>query len=502
MICKRCRAEFFAPGTWKTLRTGQRFDILQWACEVPDHRECTLCSTILKDTIATLSAYKTTAGNLTGRKQPPKIWQRDVEIWPKLPVKVEKRTGRLSFIVGPCSADFSLQDGSTYSAVSLKARLFIMSPRPHGSETASRTLGSSTESEQSIQQAKDWLHACNNSPEHAECAFMARNQTRRGQPSGEALFVPTRLLDVGTTENPEIRLVGNTQTEGIQGPYTTLSHMWGIPMGDRFQLTNENYEQFCQRIDITDPKLTLTFRHGMEVTRRIGARYLWIDSVCINQGDNADFVRESTKMEEIYRNSYCNIAAVDSENGSQGLFRKRSPEDLPPDIVKFDGRPYNFLRPDLWDQQVLSGPLYSRGWVLQGKPWSSPTTTLQTTTDHDTRTHAHPPNPALRAPANLLAMPEPHSLRVLALKPPPRRLRRRYQTGAQMASSPPPRPPPRSRHSRSERHLAAHRPQLHQLQPDLQRRQADRTIRHSNGDAARPRREISRGSLGRHDSAE
>jgi hypothetical protein len=26
------------------------------------------------------------------------------------------------------------------------------------------------------------------------------------------------------------------------------------------------------------------------------------------------------------------------------------------------------LRPDLWDQQVLSGPLYSRGWVLQGKP--------------------------------------------------------------------------------------------------------------------------------------
>jgi hypothetical protein len=96
-------------------------------------------------------------------------------------------------------------------------------------------------------------------------------------------------------------------------------------------------------------------------------RYLWIDSVCINQGDHDDFVRESKTMEEIYRNSYCNIAAVDSKNGSQGLFRKRSPGDLPPDIVKFDGRDYTFLRPDLWDQQVLSGPLYSRGWVLQGK---------------------------------------------------------------------------------------------------------------------------------------
>jgi hypothetical protein len=143
--------------------------------------------------------------------------------------------------------------------------------------------------------------------------------------------------------------------------------MWGIPMGDRFALTNSNYDQFCKRIDETDPKLTLTFKEGMQVTRRIGVRYLWIDSICINQGDNADFVRESKKMEEIYRNSYCNIATVDSENGSQGLFRNRSPGDLPPDIVKFDGRKYTLLRPDFWDQQVLKGPLYSRGWVLQGK---------------------------------------------------------------------------------------------------------------------------------------
>jgi hypothetical protein len=57
---------------------------------------------------------------------------------------------------------------------------------------------------------------------------------------------------------------------------------------------------------------------------------------------------------------------VDSENGSQGLFRNRSPSDLPPDIVEFDGRTYTLLRPDFWDQQVLKAPLYTRGWVLQG----------------------------------------------------------------------------------------------------------------------------------------
>jgi hypothetical protein len=365
MICERCRAEFFAPGTWKKLRDGQTFDILQWACEVPEHRECTICSTVLNDTITTLSIFLGTA-DATGKKQATKNWRREVKLWPQLPVKVERRVGRLSFIVGPCSADFSFQD-ETCSAVSLKARLFIMSPRPNDSEKALRLLGDSTESEESIQQARYWLQACNCSDEHTECRLMARNQMRRSEPSGASLFVPTRLLDVGTIEDPEIHLVSNTKEAKVQGPYATLSHMWGIPMGDRFQLTNDNYAQFCERIDQADPKLTLTFKHGMQVARRIGIRYLWIDSICINQGDKADLQRESNMMEEIYRNSYCNIAAVDSENGSQGLFRKRSPEDLPPDVVKFDGRSYTFLRPDIWDQQVLSGPLYSRGWVLQGK---------------------------------------------------------------------------------------------------------------------------------------
>ena len=91
-------------------------------------------------------------------------------------------------------------------------------------------------------------------------------------------------------------------------------------MGDRFQLTKDNYEQFCRRIDITDPKLTLTFRHGMEVTRRIGLRYLWIDSICIDHSDDAGLVRESSRMDEIYRNSYCNIAAEDSKKMDRKVF--------------------------------------------------------------------------------------------------------------------------------------------------------------------------------------
>lgn len=369
MICERCRAAFFAPGTWSQLRGGTKFDILGWACQSPDGNNCTICSTVLRDATTVLTAYLTaSAATLAVAKE--KGSKQHVATWPLLPVKAERRIGRLSLIVGPCTADFGMSDRTTCS-LALKARLFIMSPMPRGAVNSLSTLGNSTDSEEAVQQARNWLQACNDGQGHSECASLAQSQMRRRQNDGGEVFVPTRLLDIGTVDKPEIRLVGNTHEEQVKGPYTSLSHMWGIPMGDRFQLTNENYDQFCTRIYEKDPKLTLTFRQGMQLTRRLGVRYLWIDSICINQGDKADFERESTKMEEIYRNSYCNIAAVDSENGSQGLFRKRSPQDLPPDIVEFDGRKYTLLRPDFWEQQVLSGPLYSRGWVLQGRFSSS-----------------------------------------------------------------------------------------------------------------------------------
>lgn len=53
MICEPCKIEFFSPGTWSTLRSGKKFDILHWTCE--EQNDCTVCSTVWKDTIATLS---------------------------------------------------------------------------------------------------------------------------------------------------------------------------------------------------------------------------------------------------------------------------------------------------------------------------------------------------------------------------------------------------------------------------------------------------------------
>jgi len=79
-------------------------------------------------------------------------------------------------------------------------------------------------------------------------------------------------------------------------------------------------------------------------------------------------------MEQVYRNSFCNIAAADSESGAGGLFRQREARDVLPASLDPDGvshvlgkRRWVVVRGDLWDQGLLEKPLYKRGWVYQGQ---------------------------------------------------------------------------------------------------------------------------------------
>jgi hypothetical protein len=70
-------------------------------------------------------------------------------------------------------------------------------------------------------------------------------------------------------------------------------------------------------------QLTRTFRDAIEIVRRAGLDFIWIDSLCILQDDQADWERESAKMESVYRGSTLNIAASSAKDGSEGCFPRR-----------------------------------------------------------------------------------------------------------------------------------------------------------------------------------
>ena len=83
--------------------------------------------------------------------------------------------------------------------------------------------------------------------------------------------------------------------------------------------------------------LPLTFRHAIDLTRRLGYRYLWIDALCIIQHDVIDWGREAAKMADVYFNSDLSIAASDSKDSRGGSHRRRNPLATTPCMIPAAG---------------------------------------------------------------------------------------------------------------------------------------------------------------------
>lgn len=156
--------------------------------------------------------------------------------------------------------------------------------------------------------------------------------------------------------------------------YTTLSHCWGS--AQFLQLLKSNLEEL--KSGITVDRLPETFREAIEVTRKLGVRFLWIDSLCILQDrdDLSDWLVEAAQMHKVYSHSYCNISAAGAVDSSKGLFSSRDARisqssdmcvcveglGLPLDTEYVD---CNILDFNFWSHGVGKCPLNTRGWVMQ-----------------------------------------------------------------------------------------------------------------------------------------
>lgn len=116
---------------------------------------------------------------------------------------------------------------------------------------------------------------------------------------------------------------------------------------------------------ITLPK---TFRDAIEVTRNIGIKYIWIDSLCIAQDDQEDWERESSTMASVYERCYLNISATDSNDSTGGCFLKQPHiQQLEFPYISSNGDTAgSFYLLEAFSYRDLDlSPLNKRGWVLQ-----------------------------------------------------------------------------------------------------------------------------------------
>ncbi|KAM5360405.1 hypothetical protein ACJZ2D_013784 [Fusarium nematophilum] len=171
--------------------------------------------------------------------------------------------------------------------------------------------------------ASQWLQHCRQ--HHAQCF----------RPSPE--FMPTRLLDVSESDTPDIRLVCSVSP----------NH------GHRVEPAPQN------------------FVDAVRVTRRLGFRYLWIDSLCIIQGDRDDWAEESAKMESVYSNADLVIVASRAGSPTDGFLTSRAEtvltknETLPTgDTQTFHlvNRDFNYGDPSRF---IPLEPLSKRAWAVQ-----------------------------------------------------------------------------------------------------------------------------------------
>lgn len=148
-------------------------------------------------------------------------------------------------------------------------------------------------------QFRHWMDTCRKN--HSRCPRDTKS-------------LPKRVIDV---QVDNLKLLDPSPSSSHS--YVALSHCWGSCRD--FLSTRENFEDRKAGFILED--LPATFRDAVLATRALDIPYLWIDSVCILQGDKEDWELEGSKMADIYSNAAITICATNSNDDAEGFVRTR-----------------------------------------------------------------------------------------------------------------------------------------------------------------------------------
>lgn len=146
--------------------------------------------------------------------------------------------------------------------------------------------------------------------------------------------------------------------------WIALSHQWGdrnLPV--RLCTTTDNQNTHKEGMSLK--QLPRTFADAVKATRKLKCRYLWIDSLCIVQeGRDADFEEQARRMEQVYSDAWCVLAASRDPGHNAGFLGPRHKRSTI--TLYHDDRPFYICQAiDSFEDHVLNGALNQRGWVLQ-----------------------------------------------------------------------------------------------------------------------------------------
>lgn len=152
-----------------------------------------------------------------------------------------------------------------------------------------------------LQLVKRWLYSCEQW--HTETGCCAKHEPLNSTPL-------LRVIDVRK---------GCLAYISPSSRYFALSYVWGQVKTLTMTEGNRAALELDGSLSTRSSECPKTIRDAMDLVRRLGERYLWVDALCITQDSDGEKTVLLRQMDKIYGNAYLTVVAASGDNADCGL---------------------------------------------------------------------------------------------------------------------------------------------------------------------------------------
>lgn len=156
----------------------------------------------------------------------------------------------------------------------------------------------------------------------------------------------------------------------MRAEYVALSYCWGMPQ--RLVTTKSNRMNHLVH-GIPEDEIPKTISDAIQVCRKLGIRYLWVDALCIVQDDDNDKAAEIGRMADIYQDATITIIAASAQKVTDGFLDDHDESGFLPRLpihISESASGSVYLRD--YHEKLAPGsltldsePLFCRAWAFQ-----------------------------------------------------------------------------------------------------------------------------------------
>ncbi|GAP89253.2 putative heterokaryon incompatibility protein [Rosellinia necatrix] len=232
-----------------------------------------------------------------------------------------------------------------------------------------------TEAVENLALVKSWLNLCQETHYEACRRHSHSNPRRLRDMAAGSYFGVIDVLGMNLTQLPfipdppnvsSIRRHDHVSATHKYEPYVALSYVWDSGGAYAYTTTSENVmlHRTPGSLDKVVQQLPATIRDAIDLVRRLGFRYLWIDRLCIVQDSPLSWKPNAYNMDVIYGNAELTICAADGD-ASAGLRALKQEDHSAKQCYRtvMDGlslmairSPEAYIRQSTWSE---------RAWTLQ-----------------------------------------------------------------------------------------------------------------------------------------